>query len=486
MNINLSEWQKLSPLSILLFIVKVIRVNWAVIPALYFSFDNDISNTMLLLILIGVSLLTIISAFLWYKNFSYRLIDSELQIKTGVFAKKLQLIAYDRIQSINTTQNIIFRLFKVVKVTMDTAGSSSTEVELKGIPFSSLAEIKNTIHSEKITESDDVQPETKLTENLLSYTFFDLFKIGMSSNRFLIALAGLWATSNIYDEKLLELSEQFFDLNISNTVDQIDMYSFSTYVFLIGLCLVGFVLFSFLGALISFYEFRLSIKDNVIRKKSGLFSKKEDVLSISKIQSLRIIQNIRQRWFNQFNLVLKQASSTEVEIDKGTFAIPLTTEPFNSFFLNEVFETISDTDFLKIDKYYITRYLRLVFIIPALLMTTGFYFIIGNYAFLCLGWIALGFFLLSKSYSKWGYLISDSILKIRSGVFGEEIIFIEPYKIQSVKMKQSPFQRRRNLASLQISTASETLTIPFLQEEAVSDLMDQLTFIIESTSKKWF
>ena len=309
MNIDLSKWQKLSPLSILLFIVKVIRLNWAVIPALYLSFDNNINSTTLLFVILGISLITILSAFLWYKNFSYRLINSELQIKTGVFAKKLQLIAYDRIQSVNTTQNIIFRMFKVVKVTMDTAGSSSTEVELKGIPFSVLKVIKKTIYSEEIKNTEVSKSETQQNSNLLDYSFLDLFKIGITSNRFIIALVGLWATSNIYEDQLLEIIERFLDIDVSNMVDQVDMYSVSTYLILVSFCLLAFIFFSFLGAIISFYDFKLNIKEEVIRKKSGLFSKKEDVLSISKIQSLRVIQNVRQRLFHQFNIILKQASS---------------------------------------------------------------------------------------------------------------------------------------------------------------------------------
>ena len=89
--------------------------------------------------MLALRAITVIGAFIRYWFFRYRIEDDSVLIREGVL-KKIQLdIKFDRIQAINTQQNIIYRQFDLVTVQFDTAGSAKQEGHLPAIK-SSLAE----------------------------------------------------------------------------------------------------------------------------------------------------------------------------------------------------------------------------------------------------------------------------------------------------------------------------------------------------------
>ena len=78
----------------------------------------------------------LISGIIKWKRFVYWFEDDELRIEYGLFVKKKRYIPFERIQSLNYTESILHRPFKLVKVTIETAGSGSAkeaEAELTAI-----------------------------------------------------------------------------------------------------------------------------------------------------------------------------------------------------------------------------------------------------------------------------------------------------------------------------------------------------------------
>ena len=85
---------------------------------------------------------------------------------TKGFSKKTNLsIPFEKIQQININQNLIHKLFNLYEIQMDTAGSSSTEVDIKAVSKSVANDFKviaeeikklswSTTHSESLSKTE--------------------------------------------------------------------------------------------------------------------------------------------------------------------------------------------------------------------------------------------------------------------------------------------------------------------------------------------
>jgi putative membrane protein len=79
----------------------------------------------------------------------------------------------------------------------------------------------------------------------------------------------------------------------------------------------------------------------------------------------------------------------------------------------------------------------------------------------------------------------DDVAFIKQGWFGQEWILLQWYKIQSVEMKQTIFQRRRGLASLRLYTAAGSISVPFIDKDAANQVVNYALYKIESSKESW-
>ncbi|MCF6358093.1 MAG: PH domain-containing protein, partial [Draconibacterium sp.] len=110
---------------ILIFIIGVrqsIRIFWPLI--LVVVFQEKILENKLVLGIIGVVIFTLLitHTILYYLNFYFYVSNGEFILKKGYLRKKVLAIPLDRIQSVNTKQNILQQLLNVVTLEIDTAG----------------------------------------------------------------------------------------------------------------------------------------------------------------------------------------------------------------------------------------------------------------------------------------------------------------------------------------------------------------------------
>ena len=59
------------------------------------------------------------------------------------------------------------------------------------------------------------------------------------------------------------------------------------------------------------------------------------------------------------------------------------------------------------------------------------------------------------------------------------------HKVQAVKLRQSPFQKRNNLAALELFSAGRNFTINYLSYDLALQLRDYILFKVESYEDTW-
>jgi putative membrane protein len=62
---------------------------------------------------------------------------------------------------------------------------------------------------------------------------------------------------------------------------------------------------------------------------------------------------------------------------------------------------------------------------------------------------------------------------------------MEIYKVQAVKLNQSFYQWRKDLATLTLYTASGDIKIPFIPIEKARQLRDYLLYRVETDQRTW-
>ena len=445
--------------------------------------------------IVAIAILGTIYGIIAFFKYYFHLEEDELVIQSGVFQKKKTNIPFERIQTIDFEQNILHQIFSVVALKIDTAGSSGSEFKFDAISKEKAETLRELVFSKKRSNSkttsiassteEDFEYKPETTEKILSLNVLDLLKVGITENHIrsfgLILLFGFW---------ILETLE---DMNLGT--EELEKYVDAESVFVQGIVYIIsiFILFTILSFLISlvrtilnYFDLKFLRTSKGFKLVAGLLNRREVAALDNKIQILQWSQNLLQKGLRLYEIKLKQASSIEVSTKKsikipGSYSQQV--EAVKGYLFKKK-ELILDTP-QPISVHYFYRsamYLTLL----AILLAVLFYFL--DKPTQLVGVVLVYLFLLLTfylSYKKKTYTYNDYVLKINGGTFGAGHNLMHLYKIQSIALEQNIYQRRRDLASLKIYTASGSMSIPYIQKEKAEDIFDYLSYKVEKSNKKW-
>ena len=149
-----NEKHKLHPVTAIINFVKALKdllfpiIIIVVANGFNINFDYHdekfFSEMIPLLILSVVVIVTLFNGLIKWWTFTYWFEDSELRVEYGLFVKKKRYIPFDRIQSLNYKEGIFHRLFGLVQVMVETAGSKDgkPEAELTAVTKQAADEIE--------------------------------------------------------------------------------------------------------------------------------------------------------------------------------------------------------------------------------------------------------------------------------------------------------------------------------------------------------
>ncbi len=495
---NLKEDTRQSPVAILIILqrlfVMIIKSAW---PVFVFYFINPQSKFeyFMTLIAIGAVAISTVGSLISYFTFYFRLEETELIMRSGFFNKTFRTIPFDRIQTISFTQNILHRIFNVVQLDLDTAGSSGNELAIKALSHTDANAIKSFILDRKKTlpshqeenellqkNEDALQPIIleKPEKTLLHLSVIDLLKIGVSQNHL--------RTVGIMIAFFLGLSQYADELLSKEKEEEIWLFLFGSAIIvavLTVLLFVGAFFLSLFNTVLRYYDLRVLSSSGGYTITSGLVTKTEQSAQHQKIQLLEWRNNPIKRFFGISTLYLKQAASATLK-KKSTLVVPGCYLPQIEAVRNSYFVDFNKEDFKEytISPLVIGRIVLYLGVLPSLILG-GLYFMKTWWAFLYLGWIPIVWFLANLYYEKWRYAISPKGVYLTKGFLGQRAAILRWYKVQSVKLKQSPFQRRKNLATLEFSTAGGNLTIPYIQLAHAKVLKNYVLYAVERSKEDW-
>lgn len=442
--------------------------------------------------IIAVALLGGLYSIIAFFKYYFYIKDNKLIVEKGVFKKSVLEIPFDRIQSVNTEQNLIHRVFKVVKLNMDTAGSAGNELQLFALDMNLAKQLNAKILKEQrqtvVTENLETEVKKQDKKIIFRLTIPQLLKVGVTENHIRSGGILLFFFFYVFDSledvgiDLLDKSEEYLP------AAQELVQSLIIVLVLIGLFAIVAFIISMVRTILKFYDLKMYRKGEGFIIVSGLLNKKERAAKDDKIQLVKWSQNLLQRLSGIYEILMKQASSQEVGELKSFKVVGLSESNVfdtQAYVFKERYSELYKLPMHGIDKYYFIRRLFLwsYLFVPALIL-------LGVFGKWILAMYVLALYVLAiwGSYLAFGkkkYGLGNEMLRIDGGTFGRKSTAMPLFKVQNISLTETPFQRRRKLSSLVIYTASGEMKIPEIPRDRALELLNYMVYKVEVQKEKW-
>ena len=453
-----SEVRRLHPAAMLIGAIKTLR-RWigffaAGGAAAIFSGGMDLS----LYLILGATLVVVGSAvwgFLSWRVTRYWTSGSAFHLSQGVLQKNERTIPLEHVQSVDTVQGIIQRIFQVVEVRIETAGGGATDTD------ASLSALNRAAADLLRGELEGVKPEAAEDEEDAGPTVIrrlgtkDLLIAGATSGQIGVALSLVAIGSQFFDNLV---SERLFD-RIYETIAPGSILALALIALAVGL-------FAWLlaigGTVLSYAGFTLSREGDFLYIKRGLLEKREATIPLARIQAVRISEGVLRQPFGLALLRVESAGygagTEDVAVSTTIFpllprkeAVKLLKEAAPEFAVEPELRTLPRRSLRR----YVFRSTVAIFLLAIVGgVQLGFLLdsILAGFAFLPLvvpaalyGWLR---------YRDAGWEVVEDRLVARSRSLGRVTSIAPRRRLQSRSVVRSPFQRRARLATFRVRVAS--------------------------------
>jgi putative membrane protein len=209
---------------------------------------------------------------------------------------------------------------------------------------------------------------------------------------------------------------------------------------------------------VEYYDFTLVREGDDLRYQRGLLRKYSGTIPLAKVQTVTVRENVLMRRFGFATLVVETAgySGGSQQSTQGV-AVPMAPRA-TVYELARDIEPFGSVDIQRPPKRARRRYAArfailagaltvVAYAVDSLLVGSGYW------------WLSLALFAAvpPAAHLRWrhrGYALTEDVFVAQSGFWRQKTSVVPYYRIQTVFVGRSPFQRRRRLASLTADTAS--------------------------------
>ena len=515
-----NNWHRLAPVALLFYFFRTVKQigtqgTQALAPLAVVLFSSDHKLFAIIIFVVVAIFAILITALLQYWFFRFCIFDDELQMKYGVFKKQHRIIKFERVQNVNIKFPFYFKPFKLVVLSLETAGSNDDEASLAGMNKQSAQQLRDNILSHKnslkghedTTDNEQTDANTPLNEEdgqvIATASTKELAYFGFINNQTLF-LAAILAP---FIEKFKDENEW---LSLKPYIEQLS--SHIGYIpATIAVVLTSFVivftiiqLVSIISAIVIHHNYRLTLFGNTLHEnnnspvqekklicQAGLFSQYQKALDLSKVQQIRQRASWQAKLLRVENLICHQIGSKK---PSENLTVPARTSSQSQDLLAQL---LPDAPLAppqqSISKHFlINKVLRFVFI-PSLLIVI---FLLNNqpptlggYGFALIPFALLPLFYIYWRKYRFDFFTNESennYLVIHTALLGYTRTHIPLYKAQSVKLTQTVLQKRRGLANLKLYLATGNYTIPFIPLPLAKQWFEQINYYIHTSNKPWY
>jgi putative membrane protein len=475
-----SEPRHLHPAAMLIDAIKTVRRSLSafVIPGIAFLMSRGFDAGTIALVLLGALVVAVLAAFwgfLSWRATIYEVAGGVFRLRWGVVQKNERAIPLDHIQSVDTVQGIIQRLFNVVELRIETAGGGASE------PDASLAALDRAVAEALRREiagsrREPVETETSGPAVVRKLETRDLLLAGATSGQIGVALSLIAVASQLFDNFLSQnLAQRLLETFAPRSVTTALLY-----VFILGL-------FAWLlaigGTVLAYTGFTLSRDGDFLYIRRGLLERREATIPLARIQAVHIMEGLLRQPFGLASLRVESAGYGQDAGVSTTLFPLLPRKEVHGLLLEAAPEFAVAPPLNALPRRALRRYVFrstlpfLVLIFAAALLST-LVFDLAAWVFAALllllpaalfGWLR---------YRDAGWALEEDRLVVRSRFLGRTTAIAPRRRLQSRATLRSPFQRRVGLATFEAQVASggggAELRVTDLGADAADALIENL------------
>ncbi|MBU8879883.1 PH domain-containing protein [Bacillus sp. FJAT-29790] len=442
----MSEPKRLHPISAVVNCLKQFKE--LMIPFLVFVVFGSKNGLFQLLISVGVIVIVLATGILSWLRYSYRLEEGELRIEYGVFIRKKRYIPFERIQSLDLSEGVLQRPFGLVRMKVETAGSSGmgeAEAVLTAISKDEANFIQQTLFSAKNADRDigGEPPEKEVPEDFLyKISPGELLLLASTSGGAGVVLSAVFAFVFQFEE-LIPYERVFSGLQgfISNGV-----------IFISILVFIGFLIawvIALVGTMVRYAGFTVKkIGDDLIIS-SGLLEKRQLTLPLHRIQAIRVSENLIRQPLGLSTVFIESAGGSAQNNESARVMIlPIIkknriAEVLSPYLMDYSLETAVFPAPKRVLKRYLLR--GTIMVLPVIAVPVLFFRPWGYLALLLLIPSAILSYLKFKDA---GWMMNNQQLTLRYRTLIKNTVLMKKSRIQSLSIQESFFQSRKELATI--------------------------------------
>lgn len=467
------EFRRQHPIAALTRSVNLIRGN--IVTILVFLFIGAQSESFPFLIMIGAGFaLLLISGVLDWWRFVFRVEEGEMHIKSGILVRKNLYLTKDRIQVIDISSGVIQRFFGLVKVDIQTAGSTSRAAMIEAVPLETAKEIKRLLSNNGASpEAGDAIQSDEKPGKVYGLPNKDLLIAASTSGRFGIALSILGTLFSQVEPVIRESNLFEYVINLLPT---------ETDAVMIGAIIVVFVviawMISFFSTLLMYGDFSLELNEDELVISRGIFEKKRITVPYKRIQALFVTEGILRQPLGYCSVHIHSAGYGDEQGSGAIVLYPLIRRDKVNSLIKEVTPQYHvELPGLKPPTRAIRRYIfRSAFVL--LLITAVLYYTLS---------LSNWFWLVPALSVWWGWQkYKDAAIGwtkthvvISNRTLSKKTAIIQRGRIQDLSVSASWIQRFRQLQSAEVYVASgdhgSSFTIEDIEEQDGERFLNELS-----------
>lgn len=474
------HWHRLHGAALILGMFRVIRGSLVTIFFLiFYSKGSGMVGRFFVFLLGSIFLgLPVLAEILKFISFRYSLEAGNVTIREGILSRKIRHIPVKRIHNINTSQGMLSRLLKVVRVDIETAGGSGTEASLLAISPEEVTRIQSYVREQKALDATsgeagvgnlDVESlEETPARVVFTMGFKDIFLAGATTSRMGLIFVALYAAWEYLDEFFKDTKVFYMLEDAVRKADQLRQTDDMSLI-LLGLGIFFFMflvawLLSIASALVRWHGFTLKQAEEDLNIRCGLLTLRAYTIPLGKIQALRCTTSFIRRPLGLMQINVTSAGHVgiqEKEKVESNLLVPITHKNRTEYFVKSVWPGANwnDVDWQRVHPFTRLRQFRImaVLIMAQVVLAKQFWWDASWWVYLILMvvFIGLAFFIADLTYRQIGYAWDEHFAYLKTGFLGLQYWVIPISKIQNLAITQTPFQRIRDLASLKIDVAGQ-------------------------------
>jgi putative membrane protein len=427
-----------------------------------------------LVVLIILSVPGLIGAIVKYVRFRYGLHADELVLRSGLIHRRHRVIPLARVQNVEVRQGLLQRITGVAEVRVETAGAGAEAEAVLSVLSAPRAQAlraellarRRAVRAPAPSPGSDVdssvEPEAadapEVVAPLAVLSTGRLVLAGATANEagvIAAAAAGLLQFADRIPFPLLERLDPSGLVNGRGVVGIVLLVAGVVLTFL----LIGWVI-SIVGAVVRYHGYALGRTATELRKRYGLLTVHETSVPLHRVQAVRIEESLLRRPLGLATLMIETAGGTPGARGGAEAFVPLVERDGVPGMVRGIF---ADLDTAALTFHPVHPRSRLRMTRRYLVVLTLLWLPLAVWAWAGGDWtdavwpavlLPVPFLLAAWQYRHRGFALAPGYVIARSGVLNRITWIVPDRKLQTLHLRETPFQRRLGLTSLVVDTAA--------------------------------